>query len=481
MSRKLPHRLFAAYLGITTPALALADELDDAFGGFDEISTPELKEVEKKPEIAQSRYGVLTGSLALSSSYNFYDHYSSTGTDWEGLSKLRTRVNLEYNNQLADNWQMRVSGYSFYDSAYALRDRDNYSDAVLDSYEAESEFQEVWVLGKLSSQMDIKVGRQIVVWGRADSYRVLDILNPIDNREPGLVDIEDLRLPVAMVKADYFFTEEWQSSLIVIPEIRFSKNPPIGSDFEIIPAIDFEENEPEDFKDSSYAAAVTGVFSGWDISFHAARYWRDAPYLNPQFDPLNFANPLQGSTLEHSRLTMLGMGGNYTKGAWLLKGELAWLDGVDYSTTSVQNIVVAPGPIFAAVEMPTGTVEKNRVDALVGIEYFGISNSSLSVELVQQYIPDFKDNMQLIDEEKNTTSVAFRATHSTFNDRLDLTLVVFGAMGDAGGGERFDAEYDIMDALTLKAGVIFYEEGDKIPFNSYYDNDRVFAELKYSF
>ena len=49
-----------------------------------------------------------------------------------------------------------------------------------------------------------KLGRQIVNWGRSDTVRVLDVINPLDNREPGLVDIEDLRLPVTMARVDYF-------------------------------------------------------------------------------------------------------------------------------------------------------------------------------------------------------------------------------------------------------------------------------------
>jgi hypothetical protein len=475
---------------IAASTTAIADDIDDALGGFDEITTPEIQTTEIQaaettPELTKSGYGELTGSVALSSSYNLDDHASTNGTDWQGLSKLRSRLNLEYNNSLNDKWQMRVAGYTFYDSVYSLRDRDRYSNEVLDDYEYETDFQEVWILGKLRSDLDIKIGRQVVNWGRADSFRVLDVLNPLDNREPGLVDIEDLRLPVTMIKTDYFFTDragdgQWQTSFIIIPEIRFSKNPPYGSDFEVLGS-NFKDNEPEHFSDSNYAAAITGIYSGWDISFHAARYWRDAPYLNPHFDALNFANPLQGSTLEHSHLTMIGTGGNYTKGAWLVKGELAWTDGVDYTTSTPQNVVVAPGPVFAIVDMPTGTSRNDRLDALIGLEYFGVANSSFSIEIAHQHIRDYDLGMLIGNEKRNRTDLALRATHSMLNDRLDLTAVIFGAFNESGGGERFDAEYDIRDALVLKAGVIFYDKGDDIPFNTYYENDRVFAELKYSF
>lgn len=144
---KLPFFLLVLQLGLI-PALASGDELDDAFGGFDETiipatSTPELQKTEAAPEVTESPYGELTGSVALSSSYNIDDHASMNGTDWQGLSKLRTRLNLEYNNSLNDQWQMRVAGYTFYDSVYSLRDRDRYSDGVLDDYEYETDRKSV--------------------------------------------------------------------------------------------------------------------------------------------------------------------------------------------------------------------------------------------------------------------------------------------------------------------------------------------------
>ena len=68
-------------------------------------------------------------------------------------------------------------------------------------------------------------------WGRSDTLRVLDVLNPVDNREPGLLDLVDLRLPVGMAKLSYYPHPGWSVTGIAIPEIRFSLDPPFGSDF----------------------------------------------------------------------------------------------------------------------------------------------------------------------------------------------------------------------------------------------------------
>ena len=113
-------------------------------------------------------------------------------------------MNLQLDVDLPWDWKGRVAGFGFYDWAYFANGRDDYTDDVRDIYEWEVDFQEVWVQGSLLDDLDLKVGRQIVNWGRSDTLRVLDVLNPLDNREPGLTDIEDLRRPVSMVKADYY-------------------------------------------------------------------------------------------------------------------------------------------------------------------------------------------------------------------------------------------------------------------------------------
>ena len=66
-----------------------------------------------------------------------------------------------------------------------------------------------------------------MVWGKSDNLRVTDVLNPLDNREPGLVDIEDLRLPTTMTKLDLYLGD-WNLSGMVVHEVRFNKAPALG-------------------------------------------------------------------------------------------------------------------------------------------------------------------------------------------------------------------------------------------------------------
>lgn len=466
-----------------------AQSLDDALEGFDSAPVPVAdKSVDNKPlPAAEKSAGDLTGSAVLSTSYNYRDHDSSDGTDWQGLSKLRTRLNLQYDHQWSDNWQSRVSGYGFYDSVYSIRDRSRYTDEVLDEYEHDAEWQEVWLRGKLRDDLDVKIGRQVVIWGRADSLRVLDVLNPLDNREPGLADIEDLRLPVGMLKTDWFFANHWQASFIAIPEVRFSKNPPRGSDFAVVASPLYggqmsllNEEDPEHFDDPRFAMSFNGTFSGWDVSFNAAHLWRDRPYLHVD-GPYSFLMPatiFQQLEFRHSSMDMLGASANIVSGSWLFKTELAWFDGIDYTLSA--PVVV---PTLGVLDLPAANTEKQRADFLLGVEYFGIANTSLALEMANRHIFDFDPAMKIFYEKEDMLETAVRYTGNFMNDRLEITAlaIAFGERAQDGALWRLQAAYDVRDALVLTLGVVDYRHGALPPFTTIENNDRVFAELKYSF
>ena len=198
--------LFLALVTLFAPAPLLSqDSIDDALKGFDnnEADTKDpLDEVLKgfdgkseKPqavnpsdrantkELAPLTWG---GSLAEELSYNYAHNAPDAGqSDHRGLSSIKTRLDLDTDYRFDSGWKGRLSGHVFYDGAYTLRGRDDYSAEFLDTYESEAEIDEAFIEGPLSQAFDLKVGRQIVVWGKAETLRVTDLLNPLDLRVPG--------------------------------------------------------------------------------------------------------------------------------------------------------------------------------------------------------------------------------------------------------------------------------------------------------
>jgi hypothetical protein len=427
---------------------------DELLQGFETESgeNKEVTETDDKPSTWR-----LDGEFTSTATYNFNPDAESP---WRGVTMLRQELELALKKQFSDNWQGQISGRGFYDLIYALRGKDEYTQQVLDEYESELELEDTYIQGSILENMDTKIGRQIVVWGTLDNLRVVDVLNPLDLRVPGLTDIDDLRLPVTMIKLDYYFGN-WNLSGMAIPEVRFSKLPVYGSDFYPLPVPRPPEDVPDDgFQNAEYAAALTGVFSGWDVGFYLADFYDDQPYVETV--PTGSTSQL---TRKHARIAMLGTAANLALGNWLLKGEAAWLDGLKYSNT--------PG------------IEYSRLDLGGGLEYSGFSEATISIEAVNRYIFDYDQQLEMPPDQirENEFQWNFRFVKDFLNDTLTLTLFAstFGIKADDGAFERIDAEYDITDAVSIRGGVVFYQSGDKGMFQSVAANDRLFLVFKYSF
>jgi hypothetical protein len=94
-------------------------------------------------------------------------------------------------------------------------------------------------------------------------------------------------------------------------------------------------------------------------------------------------------------------------------------------------------------------------------------------------------NATLLNEgvKEDEWQTALRYSGDFLHARLHLLAVVsaFGERLDEGGFGRYSAAYDLQDALTVTGGLVAYDSGEKLPFNTIGDNDRLFIDLKYSF
>lgn len=431
------------------------DTIEDVMSGFDEgthdYQAPSPSEG-KEPAVG------LDGYLKLGASWNVSHEAPVNGeTDWRGLSKLRSEIQIDARAQIWHHWRLLAGGKLFYDAAYGLHGRDDFTDEVLDEYESEAEGREVYLQGRLGSLLDLKIGRQIMVWGRSDNLRITDVLNPLDLREPGLTDIEDLRLPTAMTRLDGYWGQ-WNLTGIAVHEIRFDKNPVFGHDFFPSPIPLPPDETPSDGGDNTeWALALNGIFSGKDISFYWADLYDDAPHG---------AFGVNGSVVQkHARVTMWGAAGNIALGNWLLKSEVAYWRGLEFFNSAGQT--------------------HERIDGLIGIEYSGWNDTTASWEWAVRHLVDFAAPLKTSPDFAQEDEIinALRISRTYLNETVKLTLLglIYGPMGQDGSLIRGSVAYDWSDAINVLLGTVLYESGDKYALRNIGDNDRVFAEIKYSF
>jgi len=452
-------------LSLALIASLFGDEMNEDFGELDGFSDgfEESVEVDESSESStEDDSTTFSGNLALKTSASPREH-KIDGVEYQGINQAQMAFYLQYDSKLNDDWKVRVSADAYYDTLYGLKGYEKYNSAARETYEKQLRVDDAYVEGSISSSVDLKVGRQIVVWGKSDTIRITDVINPLDNRLPGMTDIEDLRLSTTMAKLDYY-VGDWDLSAMIIAEPRTfleakprSEFFPVDEVFKGAPNPFIPLDEPETSTDNlQYAFAANGVFSGWDISFYAANVFDSKWHFNQA-----------SKKREISKISMAGTALNVAVGSWLIKSEVAFIDGVKYNTT---------------------TDEKQRLDALVGFDYMGVSDTVISLEVANRHIFDYESKMNnkvgISDYvEADEMQSALRISHTLLNDTLSTNalLSIFGSELQNGGFARAWLEYDILDAMSTTVGYIDYIGGDKPFLDAIKKNDRFFADITYSF
>jgi hypothetical protein len=420
--------------------LSLVANAEDGFDddGFD--TEPVVIAVDHAPEAK----GLLYGSIDIEAHYNVNND--------QDLSSLKSLVDVIGEYKLDNGNKIKGNLQGYHDFIYDL-DGSNYTETP-DGYENEINLNELTLEGSLNSKLDFKVGRQIVVWGKSDSIRITDVLNPLDNRTPGLVDIKNLRLGRTMSKLDYY-VDEYNFSAIALHENRFTKNPVQYSDFKSTP--DKATNTPDDNLDNSgVALSLTGAFEGYDMGLYFADTYVDKAYL-------------KGDILQYdNKSKMVGAAYNQVIDSFLLKAEAAHFDQIKYNIDA------------------NTTAESARTDALLGLEYNGIADGSIGYEIalrkIHDYVGSINSALNGYKREKEYQQVV-RFNQSYLNQTFDLNVVLsaVGSSAQDGGSARVTLDYAVDDQTSVSGGMIEYIGGDNPMIDSYQENDRLFVKFGHSF
>jgi len=484
-----------------------ADELEEALSGFDEFDemtadtlADDLSDLDESgfdslPADAefsnitlqeqQPDWYNISGYTSFLGAYNYAQKSESIVApgdkpmDFSGLSRARAKGGLTLEMKHGNNWRSKFDVIAWYDASWAINGRENYTQDVLDVYESFIDIKDAYIQGSLTQSLDLKFGRQVVIWGKSDSIRITDVINPLDNREAGMVDIEDLRLSEVMTRLDYYFGD-WALSGIIIHEPRLEIEAAFGSDYRPsnifgppIPYAKFPDRlEPDwNIDNTQYAVSLDGRFSGWDISYYAAHVYDnrfDIEFVDTT--PIRF----------YDKINMLGLAGNVVSGSWLFKAESALINDINYRSTG----------------------RKNRLDALIGFDYMGLKDTVISLELADRHIFDYEEKMLTMTlpeavaqgtfpdfVREDSIQIAFRTSYSFDHDNASVTYLLSLAGGNGpgdsfdGGFQRLWLDYKYTDTISLNTGIVDYIGGDGIiPFyRAIEDNDRIFAEIQYSF
>jgi hypothetical protein len=279
---------------------------------------------------------------------------------------------------------------------------------------------------KNGHELGFRIGRQQIVWGRTDLFRVLDVINPVDFSSNNIYEeLEDIRIPMGMVNVEYrlgatgFFEDLNFQGIWKFEDFRPNNLGQGGQPYAILGAgnfframnncwdngctvwnfpatglaVDFpsgslgirQANVP-DFSDSQdFGGRIEGVLHGVGFSLNALRYTSQLPSLrggvpadNPftpgaesQFFPYNLA-----FDIDFPRITLIGGSADFyieaLKSAFRV--ELAHTTGEEFPNTLEERLFSESDVIrwVVGVDRPTFIPFLNKRRAfLISAQVFG--------------------------------------------------------------------------------------------------------------
>jgi len=410
--------------------------------------------------------------------------------DDEPWAKGRQSLDLEATYK-KDGWRAVMAGHAEYDLRY-LHQRERFDDATLEAYEWQVLGREMFVAYSWE-RVEATVGRQIVAWGEGDALSPLDVVNPRDLREPGIADLEDIRLAVLASRLGYFVGDH-RFELMVIHEAEFGlRSPPFGpySPFPELLASDPAaaallgdktirfEDEQDRFALENQQVLGRWVYKGPGIDLGVlGGYVLDKQGVIGDLvdlsDPAALAAFIDADevalSLDHQHYGVLGTSGARAWGSLLLKWELGLEVG---RPLNVQTEGVA-GPEF-------GQIRTDLIQTMAGLSWTPEPEVQVGLEVLKPFRTETVEDL-LFDIDAPT--VALRFSWRGLKERLTVAggLSVLGFQAEQGWLVGLDATYEAVQSLFVSLGYTTIHPGDDFGFLSGLDShDQLTVRLRYDF
>lgn len=422
-------------------------------------------------------------SLAQLNTTGFIRNYNALRTQAEHeLIAGRNRLRLDFNQSLSQG-QIVISNdiqniYTQSADSINYRLREAYVDLYFKS-------------------SDLRIGKQIITWGRAEGTFITDILTPVDITEFLTQDFADLRLGITAIKYSHYFGSDYLQ-LVVNPVFKPNKLPSLGNRW--FPQLPFSTSIPINLFQGTPEAKLKNVQLAGRYAFRSnLDYDLDLGLLY-----WNYPTPRYSKTLQAELPTVqLNLSEQYTQsfiamysGSFkltdklILTSESAYYNNrlVDYFPEALQSLDLqnpAPAELFQIGQIFSQNEdgflkERPWLISMLGLQYnfWGITANG---QFVNEHTFDY-DPTILQDQNFVYTTLSLR--RGFFRDTLEL--LGFSRYNFSGQDFWINSEitYTGIDAVEFSAGAHLFggnnpgEFYGHVSFEDYAQNS--FAYLRVS-
>lgn len=385
-------------------------------------------------------------------------------TEAKQTQKFETAVKPEVEIDLGRNAQLTAIGRIRYDAKKQI-DVDDDTDTELREFYVET------TIGRSF----LTLGKQQIVWGKADGLKVLDVINPQEWREFILDDFDESRIPLWTVNAEIPINDV-TLQLLWIPDQTYHEFAQQGDQYQFtspqlvpqaptgVDVVFAAEERPNDtFQDADWGARLSAFWNGWDLTFNYLYHYNDQPVLYRQLS-MTASGPVAIITPRYERSHLIGTTFSNAFGDLTLRGEVGYSLDRYISTNSTSD--------------NDGVVKTNELVYVIGLDWFGLSDTLLSTQVFQSRLNN--DSPGMIRNNRETT-VTFLIRHDFMNETLSTELLWIHNTNFDDGVARPKITYQISDEITASAGAdIFYGDQTGL-FGQFRNRDRLVVSIEASY
>jgi len=395
----------------------------------------------------------------------FYHHNLAAGSS--DYSKTGVRLQLNVSKTFGTKGDL-FSSFDFDANDILLMDKG------FEQRGAELEIYPVELYGSLYfSNIDIRLGKQFIFWGKTDWINPTDNICPWDYANISS-ELEDYRLAVTSLKLDWYIQNVTMEMVLVplfVPHrMPFEQGILSEGNVELgIPGIDMKSPEyPEaHIKNSQVGFRLLSSFWGIDYSLSYYNGHDKNPSMISGFVPQRQFIEIQP---QYKPIQIVGGDFERTFGRWSLKGEAAYFLTNDRDGLNIE-------------------VDNPHLQYVLGSDF--TFSDKLSFNL--QWSQDIKDKFNAVLEKsvmtkkqnqssqsKIASTASFLINWSPF-DYISSQLIGVYNLKDRDSFLLGFVNYELSDGINMALGGLFLSGPEDSPFGKMDKEDKVFMEMKFSF
>lgn len=379
--------------------------------------------------------------------------------DWQLMSSVRLRAELIEGLQIND---IDRDGYSDYSKPAQLNDG------------LELELRELYLQGVIGDTF-LNLGKQQIVWGKADGLKVLDIVNPQSFREFIMDDFESSRISLWTVNIERTIAD-WDLQFLWIPDQTYHALPKQNASYaftspELVPTapagvtVNIEDaRRPNNIVlDSDVGLRAATFWQGWDITLNYLYQYNNLAVLRQNLSLAN-GKPVVTITPEYERTHVIGATFSNAFSDWVVRGEIGYFtDHYFIAKNSLKN---------------QGVVKSPELHYVLGLDWNAPWDVLVSGQLIQSWVMNDAD--QTTRDQLDTTFTGLIRRQFMY-DTIVAELLVIANTNNGDGILRPKISYEWQDNIQTWVGAdIFY--GDRLGiFGQFNENDRVVLGMEISF